>query len=534
MLLGLLLPWSAGAQEGGPRYHPGEVFVGSEAERYLRVLQVAGEAELYPWTVRGFTAGEAEDLFPPEPGHPWAARFRSSSAEPSSSLRVVPISPWTEGAYNSAFPSGANDGPVWAGRGFTGAAGGGFAARWGPVELTVAPTVFWAENRTFELAPTGLSDAGAFRDPREPGNIDLPQRFGDSSLSRIDPGESSLHLYLPGAVLGLSSRAQWYGPAVRHSVMLGNNAGGFPHAFVGTRRPLDLWLVKLHGRFMAGRLEQSDFSPITTGESRRLSTAATAVVTPRGVDGLELGVTSFAHAPWPQDGVGIDDLLQPLSLEFGGGRRNPDVEGEIDHLVSAFLRWTVPGAGLEVYGELVREDWAPNARFLAMIPEDLGGYLIGLQKVWQHGTGALTAFRGELVNTRWHHSQRGHRARGDRSPRPRPLYVHSRVRQGHTHRGQLLVSPAAYGGSGVLLGLDRYDAGGRWSVELERVFLGDWHLVSGQGPDNVVYSLAVEAVRFLDDFELSARIRPSWELNRHLVEDRDRFNLNLSLGVRYR
>src|SRR5688572_27483323 len=39
-----------------------EATAGSEAERYLRVLQVAGRAPLYPWSLRAFSPREVDAL----------------------------------------------------------------------------------------------------------------------------------------------------------------------------------------------------------------------------------------------------------------------------------------------------------------------------------------------------------------------------------------------------------------------------------------------------------------------------------------
>src|SRR4051812_21683221 len=54
-----------------------EATAGSEAERYLRVLQVAGAAPLYPWSLRAFSPAELDRLASGTAAHPWAPRFAS-------------------------------------------------------------------------------------------------------------------------------------------------------------------------------------------------------------------------------------------------------------------------------------------------------------------------------------------------------------------------------------------------------------------------------------------------------------------------
>ena len=81
-----------GAQQRTPSgIDLGVVFAGSEGEEYLRTLQVAGVAPLYPWSLRGFSAPEVAALRPDSQPHPWAARFpeREEGAAPRR-LGVLP------------------------------------------------------------------------------------------------------------------------------------------------------------------------------------------------------------------------------------------------------------------------------------------------------------------------------------------------------------------------------------------------------------------------------------------------------------
>jgi hypothetical protein len=82
---------------------------GSEFEEYLRVLQVAGIAPVYPWSIRGFSADEVGSFVASDSTGPWKlkTRFRSSTFD----LGTVT----TTERYNSSYPYGANDGPVRAG-----------------------------------------------------------------------------------------------------------------------------------------------------------------------------------------------------------------------------------------------------------------------------------------------------------------------------------------------------------------------------------------------------------------------------------
>ena len=507
-----------------------EVFAGGELDHYLRTLQNRGMVGPHPWSVRGFSAVEVGRLAVPDSLHSWADRYAFTRPE-NERYAYGLVRPRINAAFNSAFPFGGNDGPLWAGRGLTSGLRFGAFARYGPLSLVLAPVAFRAENRAFELAPADDGELGAFRSPLTPGNADLPQRFGTSAYQRLDPGYSTLRLDLAGAVAGVSTAAQQWGPSQVHPLVLGPNAGGFSHAFVGTARPVDVWIGHVHGRVVAGRLEASDYMPVTHLDTRRLMTGLVVVFQPRGLPGLEVGMTRFSHMEWPDGGVRAGDLLKPFETIIGPRTEDRDRDHPDNELASAFFRWNVPGAGFEIFGEWVRIDGALDTRTFLMETDDLAGYALGMRRVWEGPDRRLTVFRGEVFSTLSSHRERGG-ARLQLAFRARPMYQHSILLQGHTHRGQLLASPAGHGGQGSTLGVDRYHVGGRWTVEWERRLERDRTVrppVVAPADTDVTYALGFEVVRFTGAVDLELGLRGVYNLNRYLQDDA--FNLNLRLGL---
>ena len=510
--------------------------MGSEAERYLRVLQVAGLTSPYPWSLRGFSPREVERVLPsPATLHPWQESW-SSPGSGRGRGRLGWVEPEIGILFNSTIPSGENDGALWAGKGFTTLARAGVWARLGPFHLRLAPEVFWTQNASFRLAPNGRTGEEALRDPRFPGDIDHPQRFGGWEYTRLDPGFSALHLELPLLTVGASGASQWWGPSLHYPLMLGNNAGGFPHAFVQTGGPLNLGLARLHARILGGRLDQSPYSPVQEGETRRFISGALLVLTPRGLPGLEVGAHRMAGTVWPQGRIGWAEVGRPFRDVVGslGEGRDP---GNEHHLAGAFFRWVFPGAGFEMYAEVLREDFDRDLRHYIVEPDDLMARVFGFQRVWARQGGSLVALRGEVVSSELHHSERRDRFRdGNTEPSPLPRYIHSGVRQGHTQHGQILGSPTAYGGSGWTLGVDRYGRRGRWSVDVSRALRLDW-LPTVPGPAEVNlaevgYTMRVEGVWRLGGVEWGAAAAPSWHLNRNLARGRDLFNMKMEVWGR--
>lgn len=515
------------AQES-PRPVQQEVFTGGEFEDYLRTLQVAGLAAPYPWSVRGFSAREIERIAPSDSLHPWAARYRfgaDSTAAASSRARV--IAPMFGAILNSARPYGYNDGAVWAGRGLTARVRLGVAGRWGPLSITLAPEAFVAQNASFELKDNGQSGRLAFADPLYPKNIDLPQRFGNGAYGRVDPGQSTVRLDVgPGAV-GVSTANQFWGPAVDHPLILGNNAPGFAHVFLGSSRPVNLGIGRLHGRVVWGRLEQSAYSSMPRDSAVRFMSGVVAVFQPRGLAGLELGGTRFFHTAWPVGGIGRAELLKPL-----GGILKEDVApdgagpGE-NQLASVFFRWLFPRSGFEAYGEYAREDHNYDLRDLALEPDHDSGYTLGFRRVWRRENGSLTALRGEWIDTEPSHL-------GQARPQT-PFYVHSELRQGHTNRGQLLGSPAGLGGGGSVLALDRYTSNGRRTLFWTRLQSGalPWSGKAASAPDavEITHGVGAEVVWFRGRYDIGVNVTGVYGVGRGGSAGSG-FNLHSALSLR--
>jgi hypothetical protein len=510
----------------------GEVWVNSEFERYLRVLQVAGISPLHPWSVRSFSPSELDRLAPADSLHPWDLRFDLAD-DGKEGLAWGLLAPRAGVAYNSAVPYGSNNGAVWAGRGLTAAVQAGVAARYGPVSLALAPVFFRSENRPFELMANGQNGRRRYADGRFPLLIDLPQRFGEDAYSRIDPGQSTLRVDLRGVALGISTANQHWGPATEHPLILGSNAPGFAHLFLGTSTPADIWIGTVHGRMMWGRLEQSPYSPADESAAVRMAPGLVAVFTPRGLPGLELGVGRFFHTVWSDEGLSSSQLFKPLQGLLKSslpptGQGPDDASSSENQLASVFARWVFPHSGLEIFGEYAREDHNWHLRDLALQPDHFSGYTLGFQKVWRRDDAGLFALRAEVLNTqRSHLVQVRHQG---------VFYRHHNTIQGHTHRGQILGSSAGYGGAGALLRGDYYHDRGRWSLAWSRTLRQDVFGLTraGQALDrrdlDVIHSVGAESLLFHGRFDITAGVNAVYNLNRNFSDDV--FNLNAALGVR--
>lgn len=523
----------AAAQTRVPVAVENEIFAGSELERYLRALQITGTGAALPWSVRPFGPREVARMFEAGDDHPWAGRFEGSPG--SGGRRVALLPAEMTGIFNSGFPFGGNDGAVWAGKGISAAGAAGAAGKWGPLSVTIYPTVFITENACFELLDNRREGAGSFADGQVPGAIDRPQRFGDGRYLRADPGQSTIRLDAGGIAAGVTTANQVWGPAVDYPLIIGINAPGIPRIFVGSSQPVNVGIGRLHAQLIWGSLAESAYSTAHPDSSRRFAAGAAGVFLPRFAEGLELGAARFFHRSWPTGGPGAEELLLPLQGIFKAGR--PETGSDpfdprsdaTNQLASIFARWAFPRAGLEVFAEYAREDHSWDGRDLTLEPDHSAGYLAGVQKGWRPTSGHLWVLRGEVLN-----AQPSHLARVRLQV---PFYTHFAARQGHTLQGQIIGSPAAFGGAGAVLSVDHYHRRGRFGLAWNRVLRQETiqtvldPLAAPAGLD-VIHSLSASGLWFAGQFEMFGSLATAYEFNRDFAGDA--FNLNAQAGLRAR
>ena len=511
------------------------MFAGSVFESYLRYLQSLGKTSDEPWSIRGFSFEETDARAPVDSLHPWSRRYRfrgDSARRPIDFVR-----PTAQAIVNSAFPFGANDGPLWAGKGLTAAVQAGISAELGPLSIRLAPVLFHAANAELDLFDNNESGAMAYGRGQFARQIDLPQRFGGGSHTRFDPGESTVRIDAFGAAAGVSTASQWWGPTDVFPYVLGNNSGGFPHFFIGTSRPADLKLIRFHGRLVYGSIGQSAYSPVMGSShwvseeepgTRRTMAGLVAVLQVSAIRGFEVGGARFFHAPAEESGISSHQLRLPFQNLY---RRNlPLIEGRENQLGSLFVRWSPIGTGFDVYGEYGREDFSADTRDYLLQPEHAATTNIGFRKAWGNDA-AISAVRAEVFS---YESSAGSRTRDEGL-----IFLHGVLRQGHTNRGQLLSAAVGPGsGNAQSLAFDRFTRSGRFTASYTRVTAHEDR--SGFGPDagidpatDVMHSLGGEITRFAGPFDITARLVVTRNWNRYLERNSDATNANLALTVRH-
>jgi Capsule assembly protein Wzi len=358
-----------------------------------------------------------------------------------------------EATWNSQYPYGGNDGLLVAGRGFSSQARVGVAGRWGVVSAALAPELAWQQNRWFQTVPTGKPGALALQNPWYGDNLDVPQRFGNGPFARAALGQSYLRVDAFGAAAGLSTENLWLGPGLHDAILLTNNAPGFPHLFLGTSKPADIYIGSLEVLALWGRVGSSRY---VSARSHPWFSALVATYQPRWIPGLYLGGGRAILESWAS--LRRNHLLSLVSGPFGildqGGNR-PDN----NRFMAGWIRWAMPEAGFELYGEWARDDTAASPEALLRDPERTQGWVWGFQKLLRAGPRTV---RVQVEITRLHD------VRPPTSPSGLPIWYTHGSGVDYTNGGQLLGASTGPGGDSQRLAVDLLTASGRVGGFVER------------------------------------------------------------------
>lgn len=335
--------------------------------------------------------------------------------------------------YNSKYPRDFNNGAVWTGKGLSMALSGGVSYKTRNVEVTIFPTLWYAQNDPFVLEPLTYSDSNVFRYPYSP-HIDLPQRFGKEPLTELNPGQSRIkYVWKKKLYTQLSTENMWWGPSYVNSITMTNTASGFPHLAIGSQKLLPTKIGAFGFHLFWGYLEESDF--FDNGDvNGKLLNAVNIEYYPPFLEGLQFGVSRFAYTSW--ENLSTSDFFKGFSSfrSILDPNLGPGVNDTFDQVLSVFFRWRFPSVGFEAYYEYARNDFGGDIRNLLVTnPDHSRFYTFGFAKNITINTQKTLRLLVEFNKF----SRSDTRLLG---PSP-PLYIHPLANGGYTHQGQLVGAP---------------------------------------------------------------------------------------------
>ena len=389
-------------------------------------------------------------------------------------LKILPVDFKME--YSSHHPYNRNNGSMIPNRGYQQLISFGFFAELGPLSIQFKPESVYAENRDFEGFPDSHYDAIWSTRYRLWNSIDLPERFGETPYKKSLFGQSSIRLNYNGISLGLSSENIWWGPSVRNSIMMSNQAQGFNHITFDTTRPVKTLIGNFEWQVVTGRLEGSGFKPpspdqtfgstnlyVPKKDDWRYYQGLTFTYSPKWTEGLSLGFIRWVQmysefATTNRDYFPVFDGIFRKNDRYG--LTSDSLEGERDQAAGIFGRWVWQDAKAEIYGELNYNDAKYNLRDLILDSDHARAYTIGIHKIFQkNSTSKIYEFSWEKTVMQ-QTSSRLLREAGS-------WYVHSSVRHGYTNNGEVMGAGIGPGSNSHYLELAMIDKLDRYGIAFE-------------------------------------------------------------------
>jgi hypothetical protein len=302
----------------------------------------------------------------------------------------------------------------------------------GPLSFQVQPEFIFAQNREFDIGP------------RKSNNTEYLERFGEGPISKLLPGQSSLKLNFGAFSLGASTENIWWGPGQFNSLIFSNNAFGFEHLTLNTRKPAKTFLGTFEGQLLVGRLEgsriQSPISNLLRDDWRYLN-AIMVSYSPKWTPGLFIGASRVFQQYNSLRGNTFSDYF-PIFNFFQKERifQQADNSGDFDRegrdqQLTGFVRYVIPAAKVELYFEYGRRDHAFNWREAVLNPEHARAYLFGFKKLIPIQNDAFIQVRGEVLQQQ---ESINIIVRYPGTGGAQNWGGHIPVRHGFTHRGQML------------------------------------------------------------------------------------------------
>lgn len=385
-----------------------------------------------------------------------------SRFSPSAGLRLQAIRPELVAVWNSEIPVSLNDGSLWAGRGWSTSASAGLMGSYRRLRFTFAPRLNTSQNRAFGILPSGREDRSHFASPWRSAQQsgDFPIRFGTERYVTIDPGETMLEARLGSVGLGVTSAAAWWGPGIRNALVLSNNGGGVPQAYLRTTSPIPTSFGLVEAYWLVGYLVESPFFDRDSRNDVRALSAASIVLRTAADSGLRVGASRSVYSSmrqlWrlPEHAA---DVLMIWYPRDSTGTTGPQSE----QITSLFAKWAIPEAGVAAHLEWAKVTFPRSLRDLLVDPQEGQGFTIGLE--WARHFTPVTTLR---LQTEFSSLEQMPPAVGAET---QEFYTSDVVPQGYSYRGQSIGAAIGPGSSSQFVGSTLYHGPVQVALSLGRI-----------------------------------------------------------------
>jgi hypothetical protein len=387
-------------------------------------------------------------------------------------IQILPIN--FKQQYNTFSPLGRNDGAMIPAKGYQMQFSAGFYANYGALSIQLKPEYVVAANPNFETFPLTETNQARLSHINYLNTSDIPERFGDKPYNHLFWGQSSIKVKIKIFDAGISTENLWWGPGQYNSLIMSNNAPGFLHFTLNTRKPIKTFLGSFEGQLISGKLvssglDVSEAEYIVDGvnyknqklQQWRYLNGLTINYQPKWVPGLFLGLNRVFQIYHTDLGKGFSDYL-PVITPFQKALLNKEDEKRRDQVASIFLRWVLKESKAEFYIENGWNDSKTDLSDLFSSPEHSKSYLIGFSKIFMLNKNENRYLKINFESTRLEQS-------ADRLVRPAGAwYQHGIIFHGYTHMSQVIGAGIGSGGNSQTLDFSVWNKDRVWGIQWER------------------------------------------------------------------
>lgn len=373
-----------------------------------------------------------------------------------SSKKIVFLPLTLKQQYSTHHPYGWNDGSIIPAKGYQGQLSFGAFFKKGIISLQLRPEIVFAQNSSFPSFPSKQNDTIWKSYYTTVLNvIDVPEKFGSRSYLKTFPGQSALRINYRKLSLGVSTENLWWGPGIRNSLLMSNNAPGFPHLSFSSLQPVTSPIGSFEWQLISGELKASGFFSDTTRkfngqplynpkeDGDRYLNGMIITWQPRWTKGLFLGFSRIFYQYLSEVPCSFDGYL-PVFGQFFKKKLVTEDDKRRDQMLSFFFRLMLLKEKAELYGEFGRNDHSLDLRDFVDEPEHSRAYILGFSKIFEGRKNDVQLF-GEITNLQIPSTIL---LRAQQS-----WYVHHQVRHGYTNYGQVIGAGIGPGASSQTVGL---------------------------------------------------------------------------------
>ena len=429
---------------------------------------------------------------------------------------------WVQAGYtfqnNSNISVGWNDGTLYPSVGLQQRFTVGLHYQWHNWSVHLQPEFITAANKepqAYTIDPTTPNFIARYYLYMN-NKLDNFSRFGTSGINTIFPGQSSIRYNTKTLSLGLSTENLWWGPAIRNSLVLTNNAPGFLHLTFNSRKPIPTKWGNIEFQAIVGQLQNS---PYEAPENEYMRTVwadgiAKKSAVSRGMFGyifswnptfsrnLHIGFTGASYFYTSPVEVNPTPLIIDAENKSGGASLGalffryvmPKEQAEVYFEYGRSNRWANP---FNIFGDTIPTGYTAGFRKLFKKPQNKGGILVSAEITQLQLPDARSIFNQASVYG---------------PPKTNSWYTNAFIGQGYSNNAQVMGASIGPGSNSEMLNISWISGKKRIGIQAERITYNNdfytYNFFSGVVGSGVAYKQWVD---------LNLAFQAQWDFNNLLV-----------------